>query len=186
MAVYLQTERLTLREFTSGDVDNAVALDSDAEVMFYINGGHPTPVEQVRDDILPYWLAFYDRPGNVGYWAVEERATGRFIGWFHLRPGRSRPVEDGLELGYRFRKEAWGQGFASEGARALVDKAFTDLGAERVYANALAVHGASRRVMEKAGLRYERTFHADWPEKIPGDEHGDVEYALSRDQWRNS
>ena len=76
-----------------------------------------------------------------------------------------------------------GKGFASEGSIALVDKAFRDLGARRVYAEAMAVHGASRRVMEKAGLRLVRTFYADWPVRIPGDEHGDVEYAITRQEW---
>lgn len=47
----------------------------------------------------------------------------------------------------------------------------------------MVVHTASRRVMDKAGLTGARTFHQDWPYPIPGDEHGDVEYALSRDEW---
>jgi len=46
------------------------------------------------------------------------------------------------------------------------------------------VHTASRRVMEKAGLRHVRTFHQEWPYRIPGDEHGDVEYALTRAEWQ--
>ncbi len=47
----------------------------------------------------------------------------------------------------------------------------------------MVVNTGSRRVMEKAGLRYVRTFHQAWPDAIPGDEHGDVEYALTRDEW---
>jgi RimJ/RimL family protein N-acetyltransferase len=47
----------------------------------------------------------------------------------------------------------------------------------------MAVHTGSRRVMEKAGMRPVRTFHADWPDRIPGDEHGDVEYAITREEW---
>jgi RimJ/RimL family protein N-acetyltransferase len=47
----------------------------------------------------------------------------------------------------------------------------------------MAVNTASRRVMEKAGLRYVRTFHQDWPDEIDGDEQGDVEYALTRAEW---
>lgn len=78
---------------------------------------------------------------------------------------------------------AWGRGFATEGSLALIQHAFAKLGARRVYAEAMAVHSASRRVMEKAGLRLVRTFHADWPVRIAGDEHGDIEYAITRDQW---
>jgi RimJ/RimL family protein N-acetyltransferase len=77
----------------------------------------------------------------------------------------------------------WGQGYATEGSRALIDKAFAELGVERVYASTMAVNVASRRVMEKAGLRFVRTFHADWPVRIPGDEEGDVEYAIDKAEW---
>jgi len=186
VATYLETERMTLREFTADDVELIVELDSDPEVMFWITGGRPTPRDEVRDDVLPYWMAFYDRPGGFGFWAAHERADGRFLGWFHLRPAPDRPASDGAELGYRLRRAEWGRGYATEGARALIRKGFTDLSLERIFAETMAVNIASRRVMEKAGLRYRRTFHADWPDKIPGDEHGDVEYALTRDEWADS
>jgi hypothetical protein len=87
------------------------------------------------------------------------------------------------DLGYRLRRRAWGQGYATEGAQALVRLAFTDLGVREVVATAMAVNTGSRRVMEKAGLRYARTVHLDWPDPLPGTEHGDVEYRLLRDEW---
>ena len=65
-----------------------------------------------------------------------------------------------------------------------MDKGFRELGATRIRAETMAVNVASRRVMEKAGLRYVRTFFADWPYRIPGDEHGDVEYAITREEWQ--
>ena len=68
----------------------------------------------------------------------------------------------------------------------MIRKAFAELGAERVYAETIAVHTASRRVMEKAGLELVRRFHADWPDKIEGDEYGDVEYALTRAEWERA
>jgi RimJ/RimL family protein N-acetyltransferase len=86
------------------------------------------------------------------------------------------------ELGYRLHRFAWNQGYATEGSRALIEKGFAELGVERVTAQAMAVNIGSRRVMEKAGLRFVRSFHADWPVHIPGDEQGDVEYALERGQ----
>ncbi|EEP72032.1 acetyltransferase [Micromonospora sp. ATCC 39149] len=82
------------------------------------------------------------------------------------------------ELGYRLRRAAWGRGLATEGSRALVRYAFTTLGLARVWAQTMAVNTASRRVMEKAGLRYVRTFHLDWDDPIEGTEHGEVEYEL--------
>ena len=68
----------------------------------------------------------------------------------------------------------------------MIDHAFRNLGARRVHAETMVVHHASRQVMEKAGLRYVRTFHAPWPDRIPGDEQGDVEYALIREEWEAS
>jgi RimJ/RimL family protein N-acetyltransferase len=53
----------------------------------------------------------------------------------------------------------------------------------RVVAETMVVHGASRRVMEKAGMTAARTFHQDWPYPIPGHEQGDVEYEITREQW---
>ena len=116
-----------------------------------------------------------------GTFAAHEKATGAFIGWFHLRPEDGH--DDEPELGYRLKRDAWGKGYATEGSRALVDTAFADLGATRVWASAMAVNTASRRVMEKAGLRFVRLFHGEWPYSIPGDEHGDVEYEITRADW---
>ncbi|MEO3927236.1 GNAT family N-acetyltransferase [Micromonosporaceae bacterium B7E4] len=183
MAVYLTTPRLVLREFTGADVDNLVALDADPEVMYFINGGRPTPREYVEQVVLPRWLRYYRESPGLGFWAVEERASGEFLGWFHLRPGEGHPADE-PELGYRLRRSAWGRGYATEGSRALIDKAFAEQGARRVLAETMVVHTASRRVMEKSGLRLVRVFHADWPDPIPGDEHGDVEYALDRADWQ--
>jgi RimJ/RimL family protein N-acetyltransferase len=180
--VYLETERLLLRRFTMADLDDLVALDSDPAVMRYINGGAPTSVEEMRDEYLPWWLAYYDRGEAWGFWAAIERSTGAFLGWFHLRPNEEDPPDE-PELGYRLIRSAWGQGLATEGSRALVDKAFRELGASRVYATAMAINPASWRVMEKAGMRHIRTYDGDWPMKIDGDEHGDVEYAITRDEW---
>jgi RimJ/RimL family protein N-acetyltransferase len=174
----LETDRLTLRPFTIADVDALTDLDSDPEVMFFINGGRPTPRAEIADEVLPHWLALDARGDGYGFRAAIDRATGDFLGWFHLR-AESR----GAELGYRLRRAVWGRGLATEGSRALIDHGFAALAADRIYAETMTVNAASRRVMEKAGLRYVRTFRADWPDPIPGDEEGDVEYALTRAEW---
>jgi len=92
-------------------------------------------------------------------------------------------VPDEPELGYRLRKSAWGKGYGSEGSRALVGKAFTEMGARRVCAETMAVNTASRRVLDKAGLRLVRVFRQPWPDTIEGEEHGDVEYAVDPTEW---
>jgi RimJ/RimL family protein N-acetyltransferase len=181
--VFLETDRLLLRRFTRDDLELIVELDSNPEVKRYIDNGAAVDRAELAA-MLDWWLGYYDRFEGYGFWAAIERSTGRFLGWFHLRPGEGAgPLEP--ELGYRLRREAWGQGYATEGSRALVDKAFAELGAARVNASTMAVNTASSRVMEKAGLRFVRTFHADWAVRIPGDDEGDVEYAIDRAQWEH-
>lgn len=181
MASYLETARLVLRRFTPDDVDALYDLDADPAVTRHINGGRPTPREQIRDELLPRWLAQYDEVPGFGRWAALEKATGAFLGWFALT---ADPAEPGTaELGYRLRRAAWGRGYATEGSRALVDKGFAELGLRRVTANTMTVNTGSRRVMEKTGLRFLRTFFVDWPDQIEGGELGDVEYELRHDEW---
>ena len=184
MHVFLETERLILRQFTAEDEDLLFELDNDPDVMLYINGGAPVPREEIVDETLPAFLGYYDRFDGYGFWAVIEKDSGRFLGWFHFRPGEGAgPLEP--ELGYRLHRFAWNKGYGSEGSRALIDRGFSELGVERVYAETMVVNTGSRRVMEKAGMREVRIFHADWPVRIPGDEHGDVEYAITRAEWES-
>ena len=68
----------------------------------------------------------------------------------------------------------------------MISKGFTEFGVRRVVAETMVAHTGSRRVMEKAGMRLTRTFHQDWPDPIPGDEFGDVEYAITREEWEGS
>jgi RimJ/RimL family protein N-acetyltransferase len=84
------------------------------------------------------------------------------------------------ELGFRLRREAWGRGYASEGAKALVAKGFAEMDFERIIARTMAVNQASRRVMEKAGLAHVRTVFSRWSNPLPGREMADVEYEIAR------
>ncbi|MEU3960164.1 GNAT family N-acetyltransferase [Streptomyces buecherae] len=178
--VFVRTERLTLRRFTAADVENLVALDSDPRVMRFLTG-EPTPRAVIENEVLPKILLDY-RLGPAGRWAAIERATGSFLGWLSLQPPADGGVTD-VELGYRLKASAWGRGLATEGSRALIDKGFAELGVQRVWAETMAVNTASRRVMEKAGLRYVRTFHVHFDDPLPGTEHGEVEYELRRADW---
>jgi len=180
--IFLETERLVLRQFTEDDVDNLVELDSDPDVMHFITGGRPTPRREIKSDVLPMFLDYYERFAGYGFWAATEKSSDRFVGWFHFRPVAAAHRNE-VELGYRLLKSVWGKGYATEGSRALIHKGFAELGVQRVVAFTMVVHVASRRVMEKAGLRLVRTFHQPWPDYIEGEEEGDVEYALLRSEW---
>jgi RimJ/RimL family protein N-acetyltransferase len=186
MHVFLETERLVLRRFTAADVDLLVELDSDPDVTHFVTGGEATPRDVVQDDLLPGYLRYYERYPGFGFWAAVQKAAPA-----GARRGVSRLVplppaagqSDDVELGYRLRRAAWGHGYATEGARALIRKGFTEFGVQRVVASTMSVNVASWRVKEKAGLRFVRTFHLEWPYVIEGAEHGDVEYALTRAEW---
>ena len=182
MQVFCETQRLVLRRFTMADVDNLVRLDADPDVMHFITGGIPTAREEIEKEILPAFLAYYERFEGYGFWAAIEKPTGQFLGWFHFRPREGASLYE-AELGYRLRKSAWGKGYATEGSRALIRKGFTEFGVRRVVAETMAVNLASRRVMEKAGLTLVRSFHQPWPYPIEGDDLGDVEYALNMADW---
>src|SRR5713101_7345225 len=81
MQIFLETERLLLRRFTEADVDNLFDLDSDPEVMRFVNGGTPTPRDVIEHDLLPGFLSYYERFVGYGFWAAIEKATGEFL-WY--------------------------------------------------------------------------------------------------------
>ncbi len=193
MHVFLETDRLILRRFTADDLENLVALNSDPEVMRYLSGGPAIPREEIERDYLPAYLAYHAHPepgDRYGFWAVVEKATGDFLGWFHFRP-HADDTPDEPELGYRLRRSAWGKGYGAEGARALIDKGFAAGGVRRGVAMAYAENVGSWRVMEKAGMTLVRRFRLTpeelatldeivVPERFDGD---DVEYAITREDW---
>ena len=112
----LTTSRLHLRRFTRADADDLHALDNDAEVMRYINGGIETPRRVVEEEILPAFLAPDPAHEDLGFWAAAHE--DRFAGWVSLRS--TDTVGDAV-LGYRFRRETWGRGLATEAVTALLD-----------------------------------------------------------------
>ena len=194
MIVVLVTERLVVRQFTAADAGALLALDGDPRVMRFIDRKTKSRA-QIEAEVLPRFLAYYAAYRDFGFWAAQGRGGGDFVGWFGLRPVTpsaaamvdwpdAPPGEASVaELGYRLRASTWGRGYATEGARALVRRAFTELAVTRIVATTMAVNTRSRRVLEKAGLKYVRTVHLDWPDPLPGTEYGEVEYELHRDDW---
>ena len=154
--ILFETERLYLRRLWPEDVGLLFDLDCDPEVMRFISKGQPTPMARMQNEYLPRILSYYRSWPPLGFWVAHLRASDEFIGWFHLRPDRMQPHE--MELGYRLKRSVWGRGLATEGSRALIEKAFGPWGYRRVCARTLVVNLASRRVMEKAGLSFEHEF----------------------------
>ena len=156
-------------------------LDSDPEVRRFLFRDPPNR-HDVETETLPNIIADYERFPGFGQWAAEVLDSGEFVGWFSLYV--STPTElRRPELGYRLRRQYWGRGLASTVSVQLVDWAFAILGVDTVRAETMAVNLASRRVMSKAGLRHLRTFHVDFEDPLPGSDAGEVEYAITRDEW---
>jgi RimJ/RimL family protein N-acetyltransferase len=175
--VYLRTERLTLSRFTDQDVELLVGLDSDPEVMRFLTG-EPTPRAEVENVVLPDILKVYAEHPGLGTFKAEDGEG--FVGWFGLQPTAEVKT---VGVGYRLNRTAWGKGYATEGTRALIDKAFGELGMERVVADTMAVNHRSRAVMRRSGLRFVRVYHEHFDDPLPGTEFGEVEYAVDRRTW---
>ena len=81
MHIHLQTARLAIRRFTAADEDNLVRLNSDPEVMRYITGGQPVGREEIRDEIIPFHVAAYDRhPGRAALSQHPYHNRGKPVG----------------------------------------------------------------------------------------------------------
>ncbi|OKH28895.1 GNAT family N-acetyltransferase [Chroogloeocystis siderophila] len=192
MTVFLETPRLLLRNFTEEDANNLYELDSDPEVIRFVNLGIIKGVtaididyETIKNKTLPKWLRYYQEYENYGIWAAIEKTSSEFIGWFHFRPASDNLFYFNLgfydaseiELGYRLKKAKWHQGYATEGSLALVHKGFLNGNTQRVVSMALANHMASIRVMEKVGLNFvAKYFHPEIEREV-------VKYALNRNEF---
>lgn len=163
------TERLDLRPLTLADSSWLVDLNSDAAVMKYTTGRASSTEESEREA----------RAAVGNRWLVFDRSSSAFLGWVGAVP-TARSGE--FELGWRFRRAAWGHGYATEASGALLQHLFAE-GALRASAETMAVNSASRAVMERIGLRLVRTFHLVFEEPLPGTELGEVEYEMTRTEW---
>ena len=148
----LTTDRLVLRPFRGGDLDAHAAMNADPRIMQYIG--------EVQDRAAAFrtlcaYLGHWFLRG-YGPWAVEERATGAFVGRAGLT--RFEPWTD-VEVGYALVPSAWGKGYASEVAARSLRYAHEVVGARGVTSHVLAGNAAAVRVAERLGAKY--AFDAD-------------------------
>jgi len=153
LTVPVRTARLNLREFVTSDFDAVHAYSSDPRVTRYLFFG-PRDQESTAEYLEELLASQQERPRTRFELAVEETATGRLIGACDLSLIESNAVD----LGYMLEAEQWGKGYATEIAAALVDAAFSDLRADRVISTVDVNNGASIRVLEKIGMRWEAVF----------------------------
>jgi RimJ/RimL family protein N-acetyltransferase len=151
-AIILETERLVLREMTEDDAKHLLALRTTPNVMRYIPG---EPALSTIDDAIAVLRnnVFLQYARGVGRWACIEKASGAFVGWSGVK---YMEEDDEHDVGYRFYEEHWGKGFATESARAVCDFSRARLAGKRVVGKVMPGNLASKRVLEKCGMEYEK------------------------------
>ena len=178
----LRTPRLLLVPLGDEHLADEVELDADPEVMRYLTGRARTRAEV--EALHRHRLAEAAVVPGLGFWAGL--VDGEFVGWWVLGPPSrpdQGPVAGQAELGYRLLRRHWRRGLASEGSRELLRHGFEDLGLARVFAETMAVNAASRATMAAVGLTHVRTFSLSFDDPLPGSELGEVEYAITREEW---
>lgn len=152
MPTIVETDRLIVRYWQDTDVEDAFAIYGDPEVTRYLAGdARDTVIEETRAWIVGK-VASQAEKVPLGVWAVEERATGRVVGHALLQYATING-EDRVEVGYAFSRPAWGKGYATEIAQAMLRVGFERLNLAEIYGVVIPENGASRRVLEKVGMR---------------------------------
>ncbi len=178
----VDTERLRLRRMEAGDVDQLAPVFAKDEVWRFPYGRGFDRVEtqafvdaQVRD---------WDRSG-FACWVASERATDRVIGFVGLSVPRFLPeILPAVEVGWRFDPDVWGRGYATEGAAAALDEAFSTLGLGEVCSVPQADNPVSVRVAERLGMRMARSVTIP-----PNDRRGELAallFEITAAEWRTS
>ena len=156
-----ETARLRLRTWDKRDADTFYAVMNTPGVMRYLGGVQTPGVWRAAFDRLQG----YQRDHGFTFWIVEQLADGELLGFCGLKrvnyAGAPNPGE--VEIGWRLREAAWGQGIAREAATATLDLAFARFAAPSVVAITAAANGPSAVLMERLGMRYESTFDFDDP-----------------------
>jgi RimJ/RimL family protein N-acetyltransferase len=147
----IETNRLRLRAFVPHDLERLYGMLGDPDVMRYLPGGTPRSKPQTEatlETIRKHW-----QQHGFGWWAVEYKANEAMIGWCGLKfIDTTREVE----VLYLLAQPYWGRGLATEAAKASLRYGFEELELDRIIALAHPDNIASRRVMEKMGMQYQK------------------------------
>jgi RimJ/RimL family protein N-acetyltransferase len=177
----LSTDRLVLRQWRESDREPFAALNADPVVTEHFLS--PLTREQ-SDDLVDWFTAKIDERG-WGFWALEVRETGEFIGFTGLSvPSFEAHFTPAVEIGWRLVKEAWGNGYATEAAKAALAYGFGPAGLEEIVSFTATTNLPSQRVMQRIGMTHDEADDFDHV-RIP-DGHRlqrHVLYRINRAQW---
>lgn len=177
----IETARLRLRNWEEADIDPFIRHTNTPSVMRWL-GGVKTEEEHRR--ILRERPMRWQEERGFTFWVVERKADGELLGFCGLKvaDGEDSPIAGELEIGWRLREDAWGQGYAKEAAAASLDYAFDRLGAAQVVAITFPGNEASWGLMERLGMRRRPELDHDdprFPELNPT-----IVYSIDREAWR--
>ena len=155
----LLTDRLLIRDVTEADAELMFDLDSDPEVMRYIGPQLASDASWYRDRIRTKYIPHQAHPWH-GVWVVFDRGNSDYLGNVSVRPADESPEAqvlgwnraDEIEIGFRFRQAVWGQGIATEAAKALIAIALADPTTTAIVAYVDKSNAASLRALQKLGL----------------------------------
>ncbi|QAY75452.1 GNAT family N-acetyltransferase [Sphingosinicella sp. BN140058] len=177
----IETERLRLRNWTRDDVAPFVRYTNTPGVMRWLGGVLEPAALEAR--IVDRFIPWQETLGHT-FWVVERKSDDALLGFCGLKiaDDAGSPVAGELEIGWRLREDAWGQGYAKEAATASLDFAFEALGAERVVALTVQGNSPSWGLMERLGM----VRHPELDYRGPAWAEGIViVYRIARDEWRS-
>lgn len=177
--IELETARVRLRQWQSSDLEPFAALNSDPRVMEFF----PAPLSRSESDAMAQRCQSLIAERGWGFWAAESKITHEFIGFVGLNiPAAALPFSPCVEVGWRLALSYWGQGLASECARAAVGVGFHTLHLPEIVSFTAIGNRRSRAVMERLGMQESGTFeHPSVPEGSALRLH--CLYRLSRDAY---
>ena len=175
----LETPRLILREFELDDWPAVLAYQSDPRYLRLYAWTARTAAD-VRAFVAGFVASQAAEPRLTYQLAITLRDGGKLVGNCGIR--LAEPGARTGDLGYELSPEHWGRGYATEAARAMAEFAFVELRLHRVWAESVPENSASRRVMEKLGMRCEgRLQHTRW---YKGRWWDTLVYGILKDEWR--
>ena len=148
--ILFETKRLILREILSSDFDELYRMNSDPIIMKHVGDGSTRSEEQMKGE-LEILVSHYVRKPGLGIWATILKESNTFVGASGLVYYDNTPE---IEIGYRMLKEHWNKGYATEAASCLLNYGFETLRLKKIVSSAHVENYASRRVMEKIGMRH--------------------------------
>ncbi len=172
----LHTDRLLIRRWRESDLAPWAAMNADPEVRQHL--GEPLSRER-SDESVARFEADFDRRG-YGWWAVEVRETGEFIGFAGLDEVDEEVPFTGVEIGWRLARSAWGHGYATEAARAVLAFGFDTLRLPEILAVTTASNLRSQAVMTRLGMTRDPADDFDDPSAPEGPLRPNVVFRLAR------